>query len=158
LSNVDPPGDEDRYGILRLISIVFSVISAANGKERNYASRHSNIRAMLNTFLNADSGIQTYALIIERLLRLTSLHHLLDGTVGKHVERAKKAVEGNLCLDYEPEWDIVRYLVPEVFNPLIRDELVYLDVLPFWAVSPFKEEVIDGTATGRPKHDGSECV
>jgi hypothetical protein len=138
-----PSSDDERHGLLRLIAIVFSVISVANGKHRNYASRHENIKAMLNTFLNAESGIQIYVLIIERLLRLTSQHHLLGGTVGKHIERAKRAMEGNLCLDYEPEWDIMRYLVPEVFDAVIRDELIYLDVLPTWAVSPLKEEGID---------------
>jgi hypothetical protein len=39
-------------------------------------------------------------------------------------------MEGNLRLDYEPEWNIMRYLVPEVFDS-IRDELfIYLDALP----------------------------
>jgi hypothetical protein len=128
-----------------LIAIVFSVISTANGKEHIYASRHKNIKAMLNTFLNAGTGIQMYALIIQHLLRLTTLHHLLEGTVGEHVERAKKAMEGNLCLDSEPEWEIMRYLVPEVFDARIRDELIYLDALPAWSVSPLKVEGIGGS-------------
>lgn len=137
-------GDEERFEILRLISAVFSVISTANGKERNYASRHPNIRAMLNTFLNMDSGFPIYALLIERLLRLTALHQLLGGTVGEHIERAKGRMDGNLCLDFEPEWDIMRHLVPEVFDPVTRDELIYLDALPEWACSPHKVVELDG--------------
>jgi hypothetical protein len=132
-------GEDERFEMLRLIAIVFSIISAANGNERNYASRHPNIRAMLNTFLNAEAGVQLYALIIEELLRRTAVYSLLNGTVGKHVERAKKSMEGNLCLDGEAEWETVRYLAPEVFDERIRQELIYLDALPAWAISPLKE-------------------
>jgi hypothetical protein len=146
LTNWHNSDESARLELLRLIAIVFSVISTANGKDRNYASRHKNIKAMLNTFLNVESGIQMYALIIERLLRLTALHHLLEGTVGKHIERAKRAMEGNLCLDFEPEWDIMRHLVPEVFDPHIRDELVYLNALPVWAVSPLNVKEPDDSA------------
>jgi len=94
---------------------------------------------MLNTFLNAEAGVQLYALIIEELLRRTAVYSLLNGTVGKHVERAKKSMEGNLCLDGEAEWETVRYLAPEVFDERIRQELIYLDALPAWAISPLKE-------------------
>ena len=146
LSTVHSPGDDERYEILRLIAVAFSIISTANNKERNYASRHENIKAMLNTFLNAGSGIQMYALIVERLLRMTTLHGLLTGTVGTHLERAKKMAEGNLCLDFEPEWEIMRYLVPEVFDPVIRDELEYLDALPAWSVLDAKIEEYDDSA------------
>lgn len=41
------------------------MISAANGHFRNYATRHDNIRALLNTLLNSVEEMQRYALLIE---------------------------------------------------------------------------------------------
>lgn len=41
------------------------MISAANGHFRNNATRHDNIRAMLNTLLNSVEEMQRYALLIE---------------------------------------------------------------------------------------------
>lgn len=125
---------DETFAILRLISVVFSVVSTANRHERNYATRHPNIRAMLNTLLHIPGGIQRYALIIEKLLARTSLCELLEGTVGRHLGRAKIAKEGNLCLEGETEWKIITYLVPEVFNPVTREELIYLGALPSWAI------------------------
>jgi hypothetical protein len=125
--------EEEEFGLLRLIAVVFSVLAAANGHTRNYATRHENVRAMLNTLLNAAPEIQRHALLIEHLLQHTNLNDFLSGTVGIHIERAKHAMEGNLCLSHEPEWDIMSYLVPEVFHRVIRDELVYLEALPAWA-------------------------
>jgi hypothetical protein len=70
----------------------------ANGHLRNYATRHDNIRAMLNTLLNSVEEIQRYALPIEFLLNYSNPHGLLSGKVGEQIERAK-AAEGNLCLE-----------------------------------------------------------
>lgn len=88
---------------------------------------------MLNTLLHIPSGLQRYALLIETLLQHTVLRDLLAGTVGQHIERAKAQMEGNLSLSDDPEWEIMRLLVPEVFDPLVREELIYLTALPAWA-------------------------
>ncbi|MBQ8102509.1 MAG: hypothetical protein IJ127_06340, partial [Afipia sp.] len=127
------PGEAEEIAVVRLIAIVFTVISAANGHFRNYATRHDNIRAMLNTLLNSVEEMQRYALLIEFLLRHSNQHGLLSGKVGEHIERAKAAAEGNLCLEGEPEWQIMAHLVPEVFNRITREEMAYLDELPTWA-------------------------
>jgi hypothetical protein len=124
--------DED-FTILRLVAVAFSILSTANGHERNYATRHPNVRALLNTLLHIPSGIQRYALLVEMLLQRTVLCDLLRGTVGQHIERAKAQMEGNLSLSDDPEWAIMRLLVPEVFDPLVREELIYLRALPAWA-------------------------
>ncbi|WP_448044368.1 competence protein CoiA family protein [Bradyrhizobium liaoningense] len=124
--------DED-FTILRLVAVAFSILSTANGHERNYATRHPNVRALLNTLLHIPSGIQRYALLVELLLQHTALCGLLDGTVGQHIKRAKAQMEGNLSLSDDPEWAIMRHLVPEVFDPLVREELIYLQALPAWA-------------------------
>lgn len=96
-------GEVEEIAVVRLIAIIFTVISAANGHFRNYATRHDNIRAMLNTLLNSVEEIQRYAILIEFLLSHSNQRGLLTGTVGEHIERAKKATEGNLCLEGEPE-------------------------------------------------------
>jgi hypothetical protein len=126
-------GEEEEIAVVRLIAMIFTVISAANGHFRNYATRHDNIRAMLNTLLNGVEDIQRYAILIEFLLSHSNQHKLLGGKVGEHIERAKKATEGNLCLMGEPEWQIMAYLVPEVFDRITREELNYFDALPAWA-------------------------
>ncbi|MFH1346275.1 MAG: hypothetical protein ABIL01_34490 [Pseudomonadota bacterium] len=128
--------DQD-FTVLRLVASVFSILSTANGHERNYATRHPNVRAMLNTLLHIPSGLQRYALLIETLLQHTVLRDLLAGTVGQHIERAKAQMEGNLSLSDDPEWEIMRLLVPEVFDPLVREELIYLTALPAWASPRF---------------------
>ncbi|MCL4853292.1 MAG: hypothetical protein KJZ78_18190 [Bryobacteraceae bacterium] len=124
--------DQD-FTVLRLVAVVFSILSTANGHERNYATRHPNVRAMLNTLLHVPSGIQRYALLVEALLQQTVLRDLLQGTVGQHIARAKAQMEGNLSLSDDPEWAIMRFLVPEALDPLVREELIYLRALPAWA-------------------------
>ena len=136
LSIWEPNTQAEDFAVLRLVAIVFSVAAEAVGRPHNYATRHPNIRAMLNTLLNnVGSEVQRYALLLETLLAHTTCAPLLKGTVGQHIERAKQQMEGNLCLDGEPEWDIVRYLLPEVFDPVIRQEMKYLGVLPSWATA-----------------------
>lgn len=133
LSIWESTAEQEEEVILRLISAIFSIIATANGKPKNYATQHPNIVAMLNTWLQTRHDIPRYALIFEFLLKRTPLAHLLNQSVGQHIQRAKQKMEGNLCLDGEAEWIITRHLVPEVFNSVIRSELHYLSSLPAWA-------------------------
>ncbi|WP_128935452.1 hypothetical protein [Bradyrhizobium zhanjiangense] len=57
----------------------------------------------------------------------------MSGKVGEHIKRAKAAAEGNLCLEGEPEWQIMANLLPEALNRITREEMVYLDELLSWA-------------------------
>lgn len=125
--------------VLRLIACVFSIVSEANGKPKIYGTRQKNIKGMLNAWLNSRKDIQRYAIIIEKLLQLTSLYSLLAGTVGDHLARAKDAMDGKLVLEGEPEWHIMAHLVPEIFSPRIREQLRYLSMLPAWAESTLSE-------------------
>ncbi len=34
------------------------------------------------------------------------------------------------------EWQLLRELLPEALDPLLREELIYLDALPNWAKAP----------------------
>lgn len=108
---------DEENATLRLIACVFSILAEANGKPRIYGTKHPNVVAMLNTWLHNREEIQRCALILEQLLRRTPLAHLLKGTVGQHIERAKQKMDGNLVLEGEPEWSVMAHLVPEVFDP-----------------------------------------
>lgn len=135
LSHWEAVKEHRESAVLRLIAIVFSLIAEANGKRHIYGAKQPNVTAMLNTWLNSRDDVQRYALIFEHLLQQTPLSHLLRGTVGQHIERAKTAMTGNLVLEEEPEWSILAHLVPEIFHPRIREQLRYLSKLPPWAVN-----------------------
>lgn len=122
------------HAILRLIACVFSVLAAANGKPRIYGTSHRNVVGMLNTWLHTRADVQRCALIFEHLLMHTSLANLIDGTVGQHIARAKVIMEGNLVLENDPEWIVLMYLIPEIFDRRVREQLRYLSALPTWAM------------------------
>jgi hypothetical protein len=48
------------------------------------------------------SGRQRYTLLIDALLRHTALRDLLGGSVGQHIERAKRQMEDKLSLPGPP--------------------------------------------------------
>lgn len=124
---------DEELAILRLIACVFSIIHEVRGKRHIYGTKQPNVVAMLNTWLHNREDIQRCALILEHLLRLTPLAHLLRGTVGEHIERAKQIMDGNLVLEHEPEWTVMAHLLPEIFDARIREQLRYLTALPSWA-------------------------
>lgn len=124
---------------------MFSLIAEANDKPRIYGT---NVVAMVNTWLNNREEIQRCAPILGHLLRSTPLAHLVNGTVGRHLARAEALMNGNLALENEPEWIILQQLVPEIFDPRIREQLRYLSMLPDWAQgnrSELGEAVDNGT-------------
>ncbi len=114
-----------------LIAAAFSVVAAANGKERNYASGHTNIRGMLNTYLHS-KVFATYTNLLTRLIENTARSDLLKGTVGEHLHRYRGEIQAN---EQTPEWQLLRQLLPEALDHVLREELTYLDALPEWAVS-----------------------
>lgn len=124
---------DEENAVLRLIACVFSLIAEANGKPRIYGTKQPNVVAMLNTWLNNREEVQRCAPILRHLLRSKPLAHLVKGTVGQHLIRAEARMNGNLTLENEPEWIILEKLVPEIFNPRIREQLRYLSMLPAWA-------------------------
>ncbi|AOO85180.1 hypothetical protein BHK69_30760 (plasmid) [Bosea vaviloviae] len=135
LSYWESARENEENAVLRLVACVFSLIAEANGKRRIYGTKQPNVVAMLNTWLHTREDIQRCALIFEYLLQRSPLTHLLAATLGEHIARAKGIMEGNLVLEHEPEWSVLSHLVPEIFHPLIRDELRYLSALPPWAQS-----------------------
>ena len=114
-----------------LVAAAFSVVATANGKERNYASAHPNIRAMLNTYLHS-GAFSRYCDLLRHLIGSTASSDLLDTKVGDHLRDYRDAAQAD---EQSPEWQLLRRLLPEALDPVLREELAYLDALPEWAVS-----------------------
>ena len=125
-----PLNELDRAESL-LVAAAFSIVAAANGNERNYASGHPNIRAMLNTYLHSGT-FAPYVDLLTRLIENTASDGLLSTKVGVHLRRHRDRVQAN---EQSPEWQLLRRLLPEALDPLLREELSYLDALPDWARS-----------------------
>lgn len=113
----------------RLIAAAFSIVANANGKDKNYASRHPNIVNMLHTFLSAGNFSPYCDLLQEIMRKIARSTSLLDKTRDhfKRYRSHQQVAEGSL------EWETLKNLLPEVLDPRIRDELQYLDALPDWA-------------------------
>jgi hypothetical protein len=112
-----------------LMAAAFSVVATANGKERNYASAHPNIRAMLNTYLHAGT-FSGYTDLLTRLIANTAMAELLKAKVGEHLRRHRGEAQAD---ERSQEWLMLRHLLPEALDPVVREELRYLDALPAWA-------------------------
>lgn len=119
---------------LKFISAVLSIVAAAKGAQKQYASRQPNLTAMLNTYLNPkiESGLAKYAELLEMLIRSTACHKLLKGTVGEHIKRAKEKAGYRLDCD---KGRLIAELVPEVFDMKRRTMLLDFGALPTWAMS-----------------------
>ena len=125
---IEPLNGLDRAQGL-LVAAAFSIVATANGKERNYASGHPNIRAMLNTYLHSGTFAR-YADLLTRLIGNTASGDLLRMKVGNHLRRHRDSVQAD---EESAEWQLLRQLLPEALNPVLREELIYLDALPDWA-------------------------
>lgn len=122
----------------RLIAAAFSIVATANGTKKNYASRHPELREMLNTFLDRGS-LAPYADLLERLIRNTALRGLMETKVLIVMDRvrkgwAKKPTPTEQVDEHSAEWQLLRDLLPEALDPVIRAELEFYEVLPKWAV------------------------
>lgn len=113
-----------------LVAAAFSIVATANGNERNYASKHPNIRAMLNTHLHTGT-FAPYADLLTRLIENTAISNLLKTKVGDQLRRHRDDAQADL---QSPEWQLLRRLLPEALDPVLREELSYLDALPVWAL------------------------
>ena len=113
----------------RLVAAAFSIVATANGKEQNFASNHKNIRAMLNTYLNSGT-LGPFANLLTHLITNSRCNDLLLTKVGEHLRRRYKDPQAD---EESMEWRLLRELLPEAMNPVVREELIYLDSLPDWA-------------------------
>ena len=120
----------------RLIAAAFSVVATANGTKRNYASKHPELKEMINNFLDL-GAIAPYADLLESLIRNTALRGLMETSVAAVMNRVRNGwnkppieqVDENSA-----EWQLLRELLPEALDPTIRAELAFYNALPRWAV------------------------
>ncbi len=122
----------------RLIAAAFSIVATANGKKTNYASRHPELREMINNFLDLGS-IAPYADLLEALIKNTAQRGLLETSVATVMDRVrngwvKRPVPTPQVSEKSEEWQLLRELLPEALDPVIRAELAFYDALPKWAV------------------------
>lgn len=122
----------------RLIAAAFSIVATANGSKKNYASRHPELKEMLNTFLDG-GALAPYADLLERLIRKTALRGLMETSVKTVMDRVrngweKKPIPTDQVDEYSAEWQLLRDLLPEALDPVRRAELDFYEALPEWAV------------------------
>ena len=133
---------EDRFQPLRgwmdhsastLVAAAFSIVAHANGKKENYVTSQKSLVGMLNGQLNEGQHnkgvISQYATLLTRLIENTAQYKLLERTVGDHLKRATATQVD----ESSQEWKLLKKLLPEALDPVIRSELIYLDALPDWA-------------------------
>lgn len=114
-----------------LIAAAFSIVAAANGKQRNFASDHKNVSGMLNGYLNT-GVISRYSDLLTRLIKNTALSASLKKTVWEHLHRYRDHDQAD---ENSSEWQLLRELLPEALDQVLREEWTYLDSLPNWAKS-----------------------
>lgn len=119
--------------IIHLIALIFSAIASVKGSGKLYGSAQANISAMINSSLTRYE-FKKYANVVSFFLENSAVGKNVNKSVGEHISRAMKDAKGNLCLDQEPEWQLLSQLVPEVFDPITRKQLGDLSELPVWAV------------------------
>ena len=138
-------GRDVDHHILDVLAILFSIAGTANYGSRNYASRHENPLAMLNTRLSGER-MWRYASLFEELLNNTAARHLLEAKSLRHAIAEAKAHAPAQISRGEALWEAAAWIFPEALNPLVRDELGEIGELPSWACEPAGslEESADG--------------
>jgi hypothetical protein len=129
---------KDRFKPLRelnrpqslLLAAAFSIAAtAANGTVVNYASEQNSVSALLNTYLH-NGEFARYTNLLTQLIENTAIGDSIKSTVWEHMRRHR---DDNQAGEDSEEWRLLRQLLPEALNPILREELVYLDALPAWA-------------------------
>ncbi len=129
---------EDRYypicGLDRpqslLVATAFSIVAtAAKGKVVNYASEQNSISALLNTYLN-NGDFARFTDLITHLIKSTAIAPFIKPSVWKHMQDHSSPEQAD---QRSPEWTLLRQLLPEALDPILREELSFLDALPPWA-------------------------
>lgn len=121
-----------------MIAAAFSIVATvAKGRDKNYASNDPNVRAMLNSYFNG-YRLAPYADMMEFLLG--RINHDAPNTpmvttkaINRYLEQRKSDTDQKGIED--PEWRIMEWLLPEVFDEVERELLRYTEKLPRWVKS-----------------------
>lgn len=122
----------------KLIAAAFSIVATANGKQINYATEDENLKGMINGSIDK-KALAPYANLLEALIKNTSQRDLLKTSAKNHIDRArngdgKRRVPTQQVDEKSQEWKLLRELLPEALDPVIRAELAFYDALPRWAI------------------------
>ncbi|UVC15320.1 DUF6035 family protein [Mesorhizobium onobrychidis] len=132
----DPPRTrEDRYDFARMIAIVLTLLFEATDKYQDLVYNDlANATAALNAFLSRGGSQQAVASIVETLITRSVLSQKLKPSVHNHIKKAKAAEPVQIELGH-PFFAMLAWLVPEIFDEAVREELALADALPTWAVA-----------------------
>jgi hypothetical protein len=129
---------KDRFTPLRnlkrpeslLVAVAFSIVAtAAKRRIINYASEQPSISAVINTYLN-NGDFARYTNLLTQIIQNTAIDEWIKPSVWKHMNLHGSSDQ---AAQDSPEWLLLRDLLPEVLNPVFREELRDLDALPRWA-------------------------
>jgi hypothetical protein len=93
---------------------------------------------MINNFLDLGS-IAPYADLLEALIKNTAQRGLLETSVATVMDRVrygwvKRPAPTPQVGEKSQEWLLLRELLPEALDPVVRAELVFYEALPRWAI------------------------
>ncbi len=116
-----------------LIAITFSIASAANGRWRNYANSTPNMKTMLHGIFYKRE-LQPYARLLKGFIMKTTAGdtYYVSGKGAEVFDRVMLKAEQ--VGEDDSNWLVVQDLFPELYDPVVQDELVYLSSLPGWVV------------------------
>lgn len=131
---VAPEGPEARYDFARLVAITMTLLFEAGGRYQDLVYRHMpNATAALNTFLTRGGPQQRCAEVLRVLVDRTALAIILRPTVREHIVKAIALEPDQQIRPRHPFYDGLSWLVPEVFDDAVREELELSGALPVWA-------------------------
>ncbi|AZO09710.1 hypothetical protein EJ074_11810 [Mesorhizobium sp. M3A.F.Ca.ET.080.04.2.1] len=136
-----PQDPEARYDFARLVAITMTLLSEAGGRYQDLVYRHMpNATAALNTFLSRGGPQQRCAEVLRVLVDRTALVSILRPTVREAIGKAIAMEPDEQVRPHHPFYDGLSWLVPEVFDEAVREELEQSEALPGWA-SPLPRAV-----------------
>ena len=119
--------------LVDIAAVLFAVFAAARGAPRVYVTGLANYKSLLNTLLGHRPHLRRCATLFERLIAQSPLRSALSGPLGRHLDDAKTR-PGESQADYnDDETALFRYLVPEIFDSIVRRLLVDRGMTPIWA-------------------------
>lgn len=129
-----PESIEARYDFARLVAITMTLLHEAGGRYQDLVYRHMpNATAAINTFLSRGGPQQRCADVLRMLIDRTALANILKFTVKEHIVKAIALEPEQQVQPHHPFYDSLSWLVPEVFDDAVREELEQSGTLPGWA-------------------------
>jgi hypothetical protein len=129
---------EQRRSVDRLIALAFSIVETAAGRKTNFATGHPDFKEGINNSLDV-GPVRQYADLLETLIQNTAARGLLKTKVRNLLDGARSGYAMHMYPtpqvdEKSREWALLRQLLPEALDPVVRAELDFYESLPEWAV------------------------